>query len=142
MARQYTGIDGSLYDGTTKVARVRSWSFTANADTLETTTLGSFARDYIYGVQSFSGSATVLYYENASNGIEGGGLLSDVIRTTATPTDPTHVLELRLEGGSRVRSVKFKCAVTSVSIAATAGEIIEASIDFTVCGALQSAALV
>lgn len=142
MAKQYTGIDGSLYDGTTKVARVRNWSFTANAGTLETTTLGDFAKTYIYGLQSFSGNATVLYYENASNGIEGSALLSDVIRTTATPTEPTHVLELRLEGGSKTRSVKFKCAVTSVSIAATAGEIIEAAIEFTVCGALQSAALV
>jgi hypothetical protein len=141
MAKQYTGIDGALYADGAKVGRVSDWSFNAEADTLETTSLGDFARDYVYGVQSFSGSATVFYYENNSNAIEGASLLSDVVRTSATPTDPTHQLELRFENGSKTRSVKFKCALNSVEIAATAGEIIQAQISFTVCGPLLTAAL-
>src|SRR6056300_1218939 len=103
MAKQYTGIDGALYADGAKVGRVSDWSFNAEADTLETTSLGDFARDYVYGVQSFSGSATVFYYENNSNAIEGASLLSDVVRTSATPTDPTHQLELRFENGSKTR---------------------------------------
>ena len=141
MAKQYTGIDGALYADGAKVGRVSEWSFTAEADVLETTSLGDFARDYVYGVQSFSGSATVFYYENNSNAIEGGNLLTDVIRTGATPTDPTHQLELRFGGGSKTRSVKFKCALNSVEITAAAGEIVQASISFTVCGPLLTAAL-
>lgn len=141
MAKQYTGIDGALYADGVKVGRVSEWSFSAEADVLETTSLGDFARDYVYGVQSFSGSATVFYYENNSNAIEGGSLLADVVSTGATPTDPTHQLELRFENGSKTRSVKFKCALNSVVIAATAGEIIQANISFTVCGPLLTAAL-
>jgi hypothetical protein len=142
MAKQYTGIDGALYVDDVKVARVSEWSFSAEAETLETTSLGDFARDYVYGLQSFSGSATVFYYENASNQIEGKSLLSDVIRTTATPTEPTHTLELRFLNGSKTRSVKFKCALNSVEISASTGEIIQAQISFTVCGPLTSASLV
>ena len=142
MAKQYTGIDGALYVDDVKVARVSSWSFSGQAETLETTSLGDFARDYVYGVQSFSGSATVFYYENAANQIEGKSLLSDVIRTTETPAEPTHVLDLRLGNGSKTRNVKFKCALNSVDVSAATGEIIQSQISFTVCGPLITAALV
>lgn len=141
MAKQYTGIDGALYADDVKVARVSDWSFSAEADTLEVTSLGDFARDYVYGVQSFSGTASIFYYENDSNQIEGKTLLSDVIRTTKTPTEPTHVLELQFRNGSVNRSVKFKCALNSVEISAATGEIITAQISFTVCGPLVAATL-
>ena len=128
MAKQYTGIDGALYADDVKIARVSDWSFSAQADTLEITSLGDYARDYVYGVQSFSGSATIFYYENNSNAIEGNTLLSDVIRTSQTPTEPTHVLELQFRNGSVNRSVKFKCALNNVEISASSGEIITANI--------------
>jgi hypothetical protein len=142
MARQYSGIDGNLLVDDVRVARVSSWSFTATADTLETTSLGDFARNYIYSIQSFSGTATIFYYENAANQIDGSGLLTDVVRTTATPVEPTHVLELRFTGGNVAnRSVKFRCALNEVEITATTGEITQANISFTVCGALTTATL-
>lgn len=141
MAKQYTGIDGALYVDSTKVAKVSDWSFSAEAETLETTSLGDFARDYIYGVQAFSGSATIFYYENNSNQIESSSLLTDVLRTTQTPTTPTHTLELRLNGGSKTRAVSFKCALNSVEISASTGEIIQAAISFTVCGPLTAVTL-
>jgi hypothetical protein len=142
MAKQYTGIDGSLLLDNVQVARVSTWSFSANADVLETTSLGDFARNYVYGVQSFTGTATVFYYENNSNLIEGRAIMDDLLRTTQTPTEPTHTLELRFSGGSATRAVKFRCALTSVEIAASVGEIIEATINFTVCGALTTANLI
>lgn len=141
MAKQYTGIDGALYVDDVKVARVSNWSFSANADVLETTSLGDFARNYVYGIQSFSGSATIFYYENTSNLIEGSSLLTDVVRTTQTPVEPTHILELRFSGGSTNRAVKFKCALNTVEITANTGEVIQANISFTVCGALTTANL-
>ena len=51
MAKQYTGIDGALYADDVRVARVSNWSFSAEADILETTSLGDYARNYVYGVQ-------------------------------------------------------------------------------------------
>lgn len=142
MAKQYTGIDGSLYVGSTKVARVADWSFSAEVEALEVTSLGDHARDYINGIQSYSGSATLYYYENASNAIEGAAMLGKVLTTAATPTDPDTVLELRLGGGSKDRSVKFKCLIASIEISASTGEIIQASINFNVCGPLQAVSMV
>ena len=140
MAKQFTGIDGSLYVDSSKVARVSEWTFNATADTLETTSLGDFARDYIYGIQSFTGTATIFYYENDSGQIEGGNLLTDVIRTTQTPTDPTHSMDLRLSGGAAgQRTLRFDCALNNVEITAVTGEIIQSSISFTVCGPLTTA---
>ena len=142
MAKQFTGIDGALYVDDVKVARVSNWSFSGSADILETTSLGDFARNYVYGVQSFSGSATLFYYENASNLIEGRGMLTDVIRTTQTPTEPTHTMELRFDGGSQARKIVFKCALNEVEISASTGEIIQANVNFTVCGPLTTVTMV
>jgi len=142
MAKQFTGIDGALYVDSVKVARVSNWSFSASVDTLEITSLGDFARDYIHGVQSFSGSATLFYYENASNLIEGSAMMTDVIRTTQTPTEPTHTMELRFDNGSQARRVAFKCALNQVEISAASGEIVQANVSFTVCGPLTTVTLV
>jgi hypothetical protein len=142
MAKQYTGIDGALFVDNVKIARVSNWSFNASADTLEITSLGDYARNYVYGVQSFSGSATLFYYENASNLIEGRAAMDDVVRTTATPTEPTHTMELRFDNGSTARRVAFKCALNQVEISASSGEIIQANITFTVCGPLTTVTMI
>jgi hypothetical protein len=142
MAKQFTGIDGSLYADGNKVARVSAWTFTASAATLPTTTLGDFASTAIYGIQTFSGTCTIYYYEKDGGGIDGSALMSDVLRTTQTPTEPTHELQLRYENGAATHEVKFKCLLNQVAIAATAGDIVTAQITFSVTGPLQTATIV
>ena len=95
----------------------------------------------VYGVQTFSGSCTIYYYEKDGGGIDGSALMSDVMRTTQTPTEPTHELNLRYENGASLHEVKFKCLLNQVDIAATAGEIVTAQITFTVTGPLQTATI-
>ena len=139
MAQQFTGQDGALYLDGNKVARVSAWSFSASAAALPTTTLGDYAETAIYGNQSFSGSCTIYYYEGVGGAIEGSGLLSDVLRTTATPTEPTHELRLSYENGAQVHEVKFKCLLTQVSMQAQAGQIVTAEVSFQVTGPLETA---
>lgn len=139
MAKQFTGIDGALYADGNKVAKITAWSFSGNVDALETTTLGDFARSYVYGVQSFTGSCTLLYYEGAQSKISGRELLTDVMRTTQTPTEPTHELELSYENGAVKHSVRFDCLLPSVEVSAAAGEIVTAEVSFTVTGPLKAA---
>ena len=139
--KTFTGIDGSLYADGNKVAKVSAWSFSASAAMLPTTTLGDFASTAVYGVQTFSGSCTIYYYEKDGGGIDGSALMSDVMRTTQTPTEPTHELNLRYENGASLHEVKFKCLLNQVDIAATAGEIVTAQITFTVTGPLQTATI-
>ena len=119
-----------------KVGKITAWTFQGNADALETTTLGDFARTYVYGIQSYSGTCTLLYYEGDQGVIEGGGLMTDVMRTTQTPTEHTHELELRYLNGASTHAIKFGCLLPNVSISATAGGIVTADINYTVCGSL------
>ena len=141
MAKQFTGQDGALYLDGAKVARVSAWTFSASVDVLPTTTLGDFAATAIYGNQSFSGTCSIYYYEKDGGSIEGGGLLSDVVRTTATPNEPTHELRLAYLNGATTHEVKFRCLLSQVSIAATAGGIVNAEVTFSVTGPLQTATL-
>ena len=141
MAKQFTGIDGALFADGNKVGKITGWTFQGVADALETTTLGDFARTYVYGVQSFSGTCTLLYYEADQSKIDGGGLMTDVLRTSQTPTEPTHELELRYENGAATHAVKFGCLLPSVSISATAGGIVTAEIGYTVNGSLTTCTL-
>jgi len=142
MAKQFTGIDGALYADGNKVGKTTSWTFNANTDTLECTTLGDFARRYVYGVQAFTGSCSILYYEKDGGLIDGDVLMSDVLRTTQTPTEPTHSLQLRYGNGARLHEVSFDCCLQSVTISATVGQIIAAQINFTVTGPLKSATII
>lgn len=142
MAKQFTGIDGALYADGNKVARVAEWSLSASAEALETTSLGDFARTYVYGRQGFSGSCTLYYYEDDAGKINGSALLTDTLRTTQTPTEPTHTLELRLDGGAASRRVSFKVLLESLEISAASGSVIQAKVSFTVTGALTAASFV
>jgi hypothetical protein len=140
--KYFTGIDGSFYADGNKIARVSAWTFSANAAALSTTTLGDFAETAIYGIQSFTGSCTLYYYEKDGGAIDGGSeLMGDVFRTTQTPTNPTHELVLRYENGARTHEVKFKCLLNQVQIAATAGDIVTAAVNFQVTGPLQTATI-
>jgi hypothetical protein len=139
--KQFTGIDGSLYADGARVAKIQNWTFGASAATLDCTTLGDFATRYVYGIQSFSGSCVLLYYENEAGAIDGNGLLTDVLRTTQTPTEPTHTMELRYENGAKLHAVSFSCLLNQVGISATAGGIVTAEVTFTVNGPLTTATI-
>ena len=139
--KQFTGIDGALYADGARVGKVQQWSFQASAAALDCTTLGDFASRYVYGIQSFTGALTLLYYEQDGGSIDGGSLLTDAVRTTQTPTEPTHTLELRYEKGAKLHAVSFLCLLNQVSISAQAGEIITAQVTFTASGPLTTATL-
>ena len=141
MAKQFTGIDGALYVDGSKVGKVTAWSFDASADALECTTLGDFARKYIYGLQSYSGSCSLMYYEKDGGSIDGSALLTDVVRTNQTPTTPSHTMELRYSNGAKVHKVTFTCLLPTVSIVSQVGEIATAEVAFTVSGPLTTATL-
>ena len=142
MAKQFTGQDGALYADGVKIGRVSAWSFSGTAASLPTTTLGDYAQTAVYGIQSFSGNCTVYYYEKDGGSIDGNELMSDVLRTTATPTEPTHELVLRYDNAASTRELKFKCLLNQVNIAAAAGDIVTALINFQVTGPLQVASIV
>ena len=84
MAKHYTGIDGALYADGNKVARVSAWTFDGNVASLPTTTLGDYAATSVYGIQSYSGSCTIYYYEKDAGAVEGSLLMTDAAHNADT----------------------------------------------------------
>tara|TARA_R100000152_G_C6781749_1_gene217017 strand:+ start:2981 stop:3466 length:486 start_codon:yes stop_codon:yes gene_type:complete len=149
--RIYSGKDGLMYIGTSTAAaaKVRSWQFQASLGLLDISTLGDKVKQYAPGVQDFTGSATILYYQKSGttspvndastlikNLIKGG---TDGVQPTSTD-DKTVTLSLAFAADGTVspeRRIKFKCFITSASIGASVGEVVSADISFTVTGGLD-----
>lgn len=143
MAKVYTGRDGRLLLAGAVQAKVTSWTFQADVEVLETTTLGDAQRSYTPGVQSFSGSAALLYYKADDNTIDAGNFLSKIITTGTTGVASTDVvtMTLRLNDGTDNNDITFSAYITSASIGASVGEITTAQISFQTTGALTTASL-
>ena len=141
MGRHYTGRDGALFVDGAKVAKVQDWSFTGSVGSLDTTTLGDFAASSINGNLSYSGSATVLLYEDDIGTLEGLSMLSPVFRTTINDPDQTLVFDLRMQNGSKLRRFQFQGRITNAGTASTSGEIMTVPVSFVATGALTTVTL-
>jgi len=141
MARIYTGRDGRLLLGSDTLVKVTAWTLQADLETLECTTLGDSQRNYVPGVQGFSGSATLLYYLDNDNTNENSTLIRKLVRTSAVEATDTVTLTLRLTDGTINNDVKLTAYITSASIGASVGEVVSAQISFQGTGALTTASL-
>ena len=150
MAGFYSGKEGQLFIDGTQVAKVRSWSFSFNQAVLETVSLEDTDRTIIHGTRSYTGSASVYYYQ----GVAGGGagqlstLISNIIKTGSSAGDGVNAestamtFKLRIKDGStNGRFIDFQAIPTSFSITSAVGEVTAADISFEVNGAPTGLAL-
>lgn len=138
MSKMYTGRDGKMLLGTSELGKVTNWSLQADLETLEITSLGDSQRSYTPGVQSFSGSATLLYYKDGTTN-DASTLLREVVKRGSVATPVT--LTLRLTDGTTNSDAEFDAYITSASIGASVGEVSSAQISFQATGALTTATL-
>jgi hypothetical protein len=136
MAKVYTGRDGRLLIDGTEQIKVTNWSMTGNLETLETTSLGDSQRTYVPGVQDFSGSATILYYNDGTGRNDAATALKKVLKIDSVSESDTVDLRLRLVEGSTNHDVRLTAYITSVSFGASVGEVSSAQISFQGTGAL------
>lgn len=141
MAKFYTGRDGRLLLGTNTLVKVVSWQLTAELATLETTTLGDSQRTYVPGLQSFNGSANLMYYVDDDSSNDASALLRKVIKTSEVTTADTVSLTLRLTDGATNNDVTLNAYITSVTIGSSVGEVVTAQISFQGTGALTAASI-
>jgi hypothetical protein len=141
MAKIFTGKDGRLLlDGVEQV-KVTNWSLTGNLEMLETTSLGDNQRSYCPGVQDFSGSATLLYYNDGTGRNDAALALRKVLRIDGVSQGDTVDMRLRLVEGDSNHDVRLATYVTSVSFGASVGEVSSAQINFQGTGALTAVTL-
>ena len=144
MSGFYSGKEGELAIDGTKVAKVRSWSFSMNQAVLETVSLEDTDRTIIHGTRSYTGSASVYYYQDVAGGGAGqlSTLISNIIKTGSSAGDGANAestamtFKLRIKDGSTAgRFIEFQAIPTSFSITSAVGEVTAADISFEVNGA-------
>ncbi|REJ66025.1 MAG: hypothetical protein DWQ28_08020 [Proteobacteria bacterium] len=143
MAKVYTGRDGVMQLAGTTLAKVVSFSLSANLETLETTTLSENIRSYTPGISGYSGSATLLYYKDENGDINTTDLLNKLYKTGTTGVSSTDTVELtfRWVDGADNNDIKLTAYVTSASIGAVTGDIVRAEIAFQGTGALSTVSI-
>jgi len=123
-----TGAHGALrYQGQT-VAKCRSWSLTINRDALEDTCIGQNDRTYVKGLRGASGSATVLYDPNDTN---GAALLNSIFDNNSS--DDVQFVFNEPGGG------RFSCTaiLTTVNPTVSVGDVQAVSLSFQVSGPID-----
>ena len=148
MAGFYSGKEGQLFIDGTQVARVRSWSFSFNQAVLETISLEDTDRTIIHGTRSYTGSASVYYYQDVAGG--GAGQLTTLInniikrgtsfRLNAESVAMTFRLKIK-DGSTAGRFIEFEAIPTSFTMTSAVGEVTAADISFEVNGAPTNLAL-
>ena len=144
MAGVYSGQDGELLVNDTKAAKVRSWSFTFNQAVLETNSLEDTDRTIIHGMRSYTGSASIYYYQDSSG--SGSGQLTTLINEVikggtgagdSVNADSSYVkFKLRIKDGTASgRFIEFTAIPTSISMTSAIGEVVSADISFEAHGA-------
>lgn len=141
MAKAYTGRDGQLLLGSDVLVKVTSWSLQADLELLETTSLGDGVRSFTPGIQSFNGTASLIYYKGDDGSNDAGELLRKLVKTgsAGVSASDTVNLTLRLMDGNSSSDVTLAAYITSASFGAAVGEVVSAQISFQVTGALTTA---
>ena len=143
MAKAYTGRDGSLQISDVDQVKVRSWSLSADMSLLDTTTLSESVKSYTPGVQSFNGTANLLYYKQDDGTNDASTLLRKLVKTgtDGVASTDTVTLTLRLADGTSYSDVKMTAYITGVQIGVSTGDIVSTDITFQATGELPTASL-
>ena len=126
--------------GTTTVATVTTWSFTASQETLDVTTLGDRDRQLVGGTRSISGSASISWYSasGASTGqTQATTLLNTLIKadgsasSTVTGKDHNTALTLGItDYDGDIKSITMGVILTSIAMTSSQGEVLSAEVSF------------
>ena len=128
----HSGKDGTLIYNGSRVAKVTNWNVSASIDTLETTTLTESDRSFVPGLRSYTGSATIFYYDDAPK-----PLLERVVGTS--PTSESDILTIKLGWGTKY--IEGRCIINSGELSCAVGEVMQSNIQFQFTGPLVGAVL-
>lgn len=141
MAKYYTGRDGKLLIDGTEQVKVTNWSLTGSLEVLETTTLTDSQRSYVPGVQEFSGTATLLYYNDEDGRNDAATALKKILKISGVSSTDTVDMRLRLVEGNTNHDIRLTAYITSATYGASVGEVSSAQISFQGTGALTEASI-
>ena len=132
------------------VGRLKSWSYTTQQQTLDTTCLSDVDKTLINGVRSTTGQASLLYYEESALNSSNVHLMGhDLVKAGqnnnpnsatfgSSANAPTLVLiKLALPGGKgkASRQTQMYAYITSFAMTCSVGEVVSADISWEAHGA-------
>lgn len=148
MAHLYTGRDGFMTRGdNVRIAKITAFTMQSDLELLEATSLRDSIKKYVPGLQSFSGTATLLYYNGADGTSEQQGtpLIQSLLKVGQAGITPSEVYTLSLRFENRdnqgLKQVTFQAWITSVSLGVSVGEVASAQISFTARDELSTVVL-
>ena len=147
MGQFYSGQHGQLLikpsasGSLTKVGNLKNWSISFTQSAIETTCLEDTDTTILPGVRSFTGTSSLLYYQEASSnlrlmtqdfvyGKSQQSLANYASKTFGQNIKPDYSnIHLRLFDGTN-RDLVFTCLMTDFSISCTVGEVVTAEFSF------------
>ena len=131
MADVFRGVDGKFFFANNRQTKVSNWTVEASVNLLDKTELGDHAIANLPDLKSYTGTATIVYYQDDT---KISDLLGRVFKTGATQPAVAE-----FQWGNRL--IKFDAIITSASLAAAPGEVVRAEVSFTADGDLTTATL-
>ena len=134
----YTGRTGELKLDGVSIAKIRDWSVETTVELLSTNTIDSKVNTFTPGVMGATGSATIMYYREA-NSLNVQSFFDKVMKTSGGVEEGDTVsMELVVDGGTNTDKITFNAYITSASLGVSTGELVSASVNFTVDGNFTS----
>jgi hypothetical protein len=119
----FRGQDGSVLQGATTVAQVRSWSCDVQVDLLDASVMGDDWKQHRGGLASWTGSMEVLFdYADA-----GQAALVDQI-AVSTPLGNPIAISLRVDGSSKL--ISGNVIIKAIKINDTLNDLVKFTCDF------------
>lgn len=141
----YTGRDGSVLIGTTRVAKVKSWSLDTSVKLLETNVLGDFADTYTPSFKGASGNCTLLYYRFGPGDNTALALFTSIINRVHKlgAINESDVLEMQLRISDAANdTIRFRAYIESCQMGSNTGELATVPCNFRVNGDFLSAGVI
>ena len=129
----YSGGDGLMKVGSTTVATVTTWSFTASQETLDITTLGDHDRKLVGGTRSVSGSASISWYSdttNAAGNTQAQTLIGKLIKLDGSVSDQVTLTLGITDYANAEKSITMTVVLTSIAMTSSQGEVLSAEVAF------------
>ena len=119
--------------GSTTVATVTTWSFTASQETLDITTLGDRDRKLMGGTRSISGTASISWY-SASGATAGqkmaSTLMGNLIKLDGSVSDQVTLTLGITDYDNAEKSITMAVVLTSIAMTSSQGEVLSAEVSF------------
>lgn len=132
-----TGADGQLKYGENTCVKVRNWSLSIQRDAVDVTCLNNYDREFVAGLRSATGSAT-LYYDPSQD--VDRSLLNTIFKDNSE-CDGTSCLEavsfVLNDCGSRRGTFKAEALITNINPAVEVGSATAVQVSFQISGPVK-----